>query len=65
MLYFALGWGFVVGGWNWIQVRAQLGLDEIGQHPWNLVSSNALSGEGLDDGLRWLSDRMMDLLQKR
>ncbi|KAH8404068.1 hypothetical protein KR215_008995 [Drosophila sulfurigaster] len=31
-----------------------LGLDNIKDKPWHICSSNAISGEGLDEGVQWL-----------
>lgn len=31
-----------------------LGLEKIDDKPWHISSSNALTGEGLQDGVTWL-----------
>ena len=35
-----------------------LELDSIREHPWHIASSNAVSGEGVDEGIAWLGDQM-------
>eukprot|EP00983_Pelagomonas_calceolata_P039627 1137259-Pelagomonas_calceolata.AAC.1 len=35
-----------------------LGLDEILDHPWQIVPSNAMTGEGLERGTDWLTERL-------
>lgn len=35
-----------------------LRLEEIKDRPWQIVPSNALSGEGLDRGTDWLADKL-------
>ena len=33
-----------------------LGLSEIKDRPWQIVASNALTGEGLSAGIDWVSE---------
>jgi hypothetical protein len=35
-----------------------LGLEEIKDHPWQIVPSNAMTGEGLERGTDWLAQRL-------
>eukprot|EP00741_Cyanophora_paradoxa_P000222 tig00000402_g215.t1 len=35
-----------------------LELDRIQDRPWHIVASNALTGEGLEEGINWLSERL-------
>ncbi|KAL7736697.1 hypothetical protein ACLKA6_015559 [Drosophila palustris] len=37
-----------------VKIAAALGLDNIKEKPWHICSSNAISGEGLDEGVQWL-----------
>ncbi|XP_062134064.1 ADP-ribosylation factor-like protein 6 isoform X2 [Drosophila sulfurigaster albostrigata] len=37
-----------------VKIAAALGLDNIKDKPWHICSSNAISGEGLDEGVQWL-----------
>ncbi|KAH8420656.1 hypothetical protein KR222_004630 [Zaprionus bogoriensis] len=37
-----------------VKIAAALGLDNIKEKPWHICSSNAISGEGLDEGMQWL-----------
>mmetsp|Transcript_26897 Transcript_26897/g.86401 ORF Transcript_26897/g.86401 Transcript_26897/m.86401 type:complete len:183 (+) Transcript_26897:166-714(+) len=39
-----------------VDTAQALKLDEIKDKPWQIVPSNALTGEGLDKGIEWLSD---------
>lgn len=39
-----------------------LGLDNIKNKPWHICASNAKSGEGLQDGVAWLSDQLQATL---
>uniref|UniRef100_A0A7S4BDB3 ADP-ribosylation factor-like protein 6 n=1 Tax=Chrysotila carterae TaxID=13221 RepID=A0A7S4BDB3_CHRCT len=36
----------------------QLELDKIGDKPWHIAASNALSGEGIEEGITWLGEQM-------
>lgn len=36
----------------------QLELDTITDKPWHIAASNAISGEGLEEGITWLSEQM-------
>eukprot|EP00775_Hariotina_reticulata_P012190 gene12190-12327_t len=40
-------------------LRQALRLEEIKERPWQIVPSNALTGEGLDRGMDWLADKIM------
>ena len=33
-------------------------LDKITDKPWHIAQSNALTGEGIDDGIAWLGAQM-------
>ncbi|ALC42688.1 CG7735 [Drosophila busckii] len=37
-----------------VKIAAALGLEKIKEKPWHICSSNAISGEGLDEGVQWL-----------
>ncbi|XP_023171767.1 ADP-ribosylation factor-like protein 6 isoform X1 [Drosophila hydei] len=37
-----------------VKIAAALGLENIKEKPWHICSSNAVSGEGLDEGIQWL-----------
>uniref|UniRef100_A0A1B0DJK9 ADP-ribosylation factor-like protein 6 n=1 Tax=Phlebotomus papatasi TaxID=29031 RepID=A0A1B0DJK9_PHLPP len=37
-----------------VKIAAALGLEKIRDKPWHISSSNALTGEGLQDGVQWL-----------
>lgn len=40
------------------EIAGALQLDEIKDRPWQIVPSNALSGEGLDKGTDWMAERL-------
>jgi len=42
-----------------------LELDKITDKPWHIAQSNALTGEGLDDGISWLGAQMARANQTR
>ena len=35
-----------------------LTLDDIRGHAWHIAGSNAISGEGVDEGIAWLCDQL-------
>lgn len=35
-----------------------LGLEKIDEKPWHISSSNALTGQGLEDGVQWLIEQV-------
>ncbi|CAG0910685.1 unnamed protein product, partial [Cyprideis torosa] len=37
-----------------VRISQELGLDRIADKPWNICASNAITGEGLLDGINWL-----------
>lgn len=37
-----------------------LGLEKIKDKPWHISSSNALTGEGLQDGVQWLVQQIRE-----
>jgi ADP-ribosylation factor-like protein 6 len=34
-------------------------LEDIRQRPWQIVPSNALTGDGLDRGIEWLAGKLL------
>lgn len=44
-----------------LKIVENLGLNQISERPWHIQSSNALSGEGLIDGMSWLSDQLIQM----
>lgn len=38
-----------------VECMQLLNLEKLKENPWHIAASNALSGEGVDDGLKWLS----------
>jgi len=41
-----------------------LELDKITDKPWHIAASNALTGEGVEDGVAWLGDQMARAARK-
>lgn len=39
-----------------------LGLEKIKDKPWHISSSNALTGEGLQDGVQWLVQQIREII---
>uniref|UniRef100_A0A7S2V202 ADP-ribosylation factor-like protein 6 n=1 Tax=Fibrocapsa japonica TaxID=94617 RepID=A0A7S2V202_9STRA len=36
----------------------ELELENVGDKPWHITASNALTGEGVDEGITWLADHL-------
>lgn len=45
-----------------VKLSQLLGLDGIDDRPWNICASNALTGEGIQQGVDWLADQLKDYL---
>uniref|UniRef100_A0A7S0S4J2 ADP-ribosylation factor-like protein 6 n=1 Tax=Chlamydomonas leiostraca TaxID=1034604 RepID=A0A7S0S4J2_9CHLO len=41
-----------------VEIAQALRLEEIKDRPWQIVPSNALTGEGLDRGTEWLAEKL-------
>lgn len=41
-----------------------LGLERIVDKPWHICASNALTGEGLQQGVEWLTQQVRDVLNQ-
>ncbi|KAG8227318.1 hypothetical protein J437_LFUL006759 [Ladona fulva] len=48
-----------------VRISSVLGLETIMDKPWHICASNALSGEGLHEGMEWLTQQIRDLVDKR
>jgi len=48
-----------------VDVSRSLGLDNIKNKSWQICASCALTGEGLEDGVEWLSGQIRDLLDRK
>lgn len=42
-----------------------MGLDTIRDKPWHICASNALSGDGLHEGVEWLTDQLKEVLERK
>ncbi|KAL3286934.1 hypothetical protein HHI36_001419 [Cryptolaemus montrouzieri] len=47
-----------------VKIAAALGLDKIMDKPWHISASNAVTGEGLQEGVEWLTQQIRELLMK-
>lgn len=47
-----------------VQISNLLKLDELRDKPWHICASNALTGEGLQEGVEWLTDQMNEIMKK-
>lgn len=45
-----------------VKIAAALGLDRIMDKPWHISASNALTGEGLQEGVEWLTQQIRELI---
>ena len=41
-----------------VKVTSLMGLEEIRDKPWHICASNGLTGEGLHEGIEWLTDQL-------
>nr|XP_005992054.1 PREDICTED: ADP-ribosylation factor-like protein 6 isoform X2 [Latimeria chalumnae] len=44
-----------------VKVSQLIGLDRIKDKPWHISGSNALTGEGLQEGVEWLQDQIRSM----
>ena len=45
-----------------VEVMEALDLISIKTKPWHITASNALTGTGVDEGLRWLTDKIKEMV---
>lgn len=48
-----------------LNISQAIGLDQLHDHPWHIQTSNAVSGLGLQEGLEWLGDQVIQLANKK
>ena len=41
-----------------VKVTSLMGLEEITDKPWHICASNGITGEGLHEGVEWLTDQL-------
>ena len=46
-----------------VKIAAGLGLEKIKDKPWHISSSNALTGEGPQDGLQWMVHQIRECVE--
>lgn len=53
------------GALSSVKCSAMLELDRIFDKPWHICASDALTGEGLADGITWFSEQLKDVLSHK
>lgn len=48
-----------------VKISAALGLDRISNKPWHICASNAVTGEGLQEGVEWLTGQIWEYVDRR
>ncbi|XP_050413374.1 ADP-ribosylation factor-like protein 6 [Patella vulgata] len=48
-----------------VKCSSLMGLELIRDKPWHICASNAMTGEGLHEGVEWLTDQIKDLVDKK
>ncbi|XP_066995470.1 ADP-ribosylation factor-like protein 6 [Anabrus simplex] len=48
-----------------VKIAAGLGLERILDKPWHICASNALTGEGLLEGVEWLTQQIRELVYNK
>ncbi|XP_022914676.1 ADP-ribosylation factor-like protein 6 [Onthophagus taurus] len=48
-----------------VKIAAALGMDKIMDKPWHISASNALTGEGLQEGVEWLTQQIREYINNR
>ena len=48
-----------------VKVSQMLGLERIMDKPWHICASNAVTGEGLHEGVEWLTTQIKDQLDSK
>ncbi len=47
-----------------VKVSQMLGLEKIMDKPWHICASNAVTGEGLHEGVEWLTSQIKENVDK-
>ena len=48
-----------------VKVSQMLGLERIKDKPWHICASNAVTGEGLHEGVEWLTTQIKGQLDSK
>lgn len=48
-----------------VKVSSLMGLEEIRDKPWHICASNGLTGEGLHEGIEWLTEQLKSTIAAR
>lgn len=43
-----------------VKIAAALGMEKIKDKPWHISSSNAITGQGLQEGVQWLVQQIRE-----
>lgn len=43
-----------------VKVASALGLDRLQDKPWHICSTNAVTGEGLQEGIQWFTQQICE-----
>lgn len=46
-----------------VKIAAGLNLEKVENKPWQICSSNAMTGEGLQNGVQWLTAQIRECVQ--
>ena len=47
-----------------VKVSQTLGLERIMDKPWHICASNAITGEGLHEGVEWLTSQIKENVER-
>ncbi|XP_063220256.1 ADP-ribosylation factor-like protein 6 isoform X2 [Bacillus rossius redtenbacheri] len=47
-----------------VKIASALGLERVSDKPWHICTSNALTGEGLQEGIEWFTQQMRESMNK-
>ena len=48
-----------------VKISSLLELETLRDKPWHICASNALTGDGLEEGVSWLADQLKDVLTRK
>ena len=51
----------IAGSLTPVECMGLMALDQIVDKPWHIAASNALSGDGIDDGFQWLAETIQKI----
>ncbi|CAG7833004.1 unnamed protein product [Allacma fusca] len=48
-----------------VRISTAFELERISSKPWHICASNAVTGEGLNEGVEWLTDQIWNYMERR